>query len=48
VKTGLNMEKDEDLKSLRGDPRFESLVAEARKHSLAVQADAPQTPKRPE
>ena len=33
----MNMETDKELKSLRGDPRFAAIVAEAREHAAARQ-----------
>jgi len=36
--TGVNMERDEDLKSLLGDPRFTALVAQGKKVAAAAQA----------
>jgi serine/threonine protein kinase len=38
VHMGLVVAQDEDLKSLRGDPRFEALAAEAHKQAAAQQA----------
>jgi hypothetical protein len=35
---GLVVAQDEDLKSLRGDPRFEALADEAHKQAAAQQA----------
>jgi len=33
----LEIEKDPDLKSLHGDPRFEALIAHAKEHAAAAQ-----------
>jgi hypothetical protein len=35
--SALGMEEDDDLKSLRGDPRFAALVARAKKQAAAAQ-----------
>ena len=37
VREGLHVSDDEDLKSLRGDPRFEALAAEAKSQALQSQ-----------
>jgi serine/threonine protein kinase len=37
AETRLGLEKDDDLKSLHGDPRFEALVADARQPTVAAQ-----------
>ena len=37
VRTGLSIERDSDLKSLHGDPRFDALVAHAKERAAAAQ-----------
>ena len=37
VRTGLSIERDSDLKSLHGDPRFDALVAHAKARAAAAQ-----------